>query len=1043
MKSKKLLLALAALTMSATTALAFTACGGNDDKGNGKDDNPPPAHTHTYGDWQITEPTRTENGSAVKVCADDATHTLTETLPNLNDGNYAIAKAADGFTFTYATENGDVSFVYKPFSVKVSADKFTYDNDGMCYVAEVSFTAIAAEGFTVDVKGTYEDLYIFDQEDYLNSYLNWEDDWEVVFSDSYATVAGDEYTLYLALTAEDASDVTFYFEEAPIMYEIAVLGENTAELGMYETACYKFVGEPDTEYTVECDAASVFINKLDFISNFEYDYSDDEGFTTDSNGRLVFMLRAYMEGEYTFEIAKAVSDGPDDPDDTCDHDYGAWEMVDMPTRLGEGSVKRVCSKDETHVQTLALPYLVSGMYTLTDKGNGNYTFTYHNDNTDSANYDLNGFFFNYKSPVFDLTSEDVEEVDGLYYTEISYTAKDASPINVTFNSDAEVSFLQIFESKEYYDNYMDFDNADYEDFAPFFNYDIFDDMNPNGLQTEVQFTPEAGKTYKFYVVADTDEFTVLFDRIIIPETVNGTGEKEVSLSSNEKAYLTFKGEEGTKYVLSFEGNYIADPEICKVDLVNRFVAAPYTTEDYKTSYRQGNRLVLTTNSLGEFTFCVTSGTAGTYTVKIEKYVAVQSTGIDLTGAVDNKFTINVHEELNLKNCITLTPWNTKQDEYKVTISDKTVLEGVVLAYLDSDKDKPLTYVLRGLKAGETTVTITAYDNPENTITFTVKVEDDIKTLNLGQNVFSYENDTTLPMQETTYQFTGDPNTKYVVTFEVGISYSYTIKDANDPNGNYLDRWNDTVTYIEVTTDADGKANLLILGNGTGTLTITLASEFEYPDEGSDSEQDNYGAWLVGLGDNNKITTDQEDEDNGYFIAVLHLQAAAGEYTMTLPSEVLTINAGLYNGDYFEFNYVGTGKTANITVGDGGEIFIQIISNTKFTDVTINFAVAEAGNSYETDAEGRIILNVGENAGLSVKASDMNTYFAFHGEDGTYTVTVSQVAFYVGQVITGTTDWMNEDNSQATFDLVVADGVAYIRYTSFSDVNGLTITITKK
>ena len=45
-----------------------------------------PATGHSYGNWEITaEPTETAAGTAKKVCANDATHVVTETIPALND----------------------------------------------------------------------------------------------------------------------------------------------------------------------------------------------------------------------------------------------------------------------------------------------------------------------------------------------------------------------------------------------------------------------------------------------------------------------------------------------------------------------------------------------------------------------------------------------------------------------------------------------------------------------------------------------------------------------------------------------------------------------------------------------------------------------------------------------------------------------------------------------------------------------------------------------------------------------------------------------
>ena len=56
MKNKKLMLAIAGITMCATSALAFAAC----------------AHEHEYTDWQqVKEPTCMEEGAEKGTCAKD------------------------------------------------------------------------------------------------------------------------------------------------------------------------------------------------------------------------------------------------------------------------------------------------------------------------------------------------------------------------------------------------------------------------------------------------------------------------------------------------------------------------------------------------------------------------------------------------------------------------------------------------------------------------------------------------------------------------------------------------------------------------------------------------------------------------------------------------------------------------------------------------------------------------------------------------------------------------------------------------------------
>jgi len=139
---KKLVMAVTALTMCATSAFAFSACK-DDDKHEHtytwSTTTPPTCDTdgletgiceedgdittrpidklgHNYGEWQITKPTATKDGSAKKVCKNDGGHTINVTLPKFGDDNKGYkVEAVSGsevvkkYTYTDAT-HGDISF---------------------------------------------------------------------------------------------------------------------------------------------------------------------------------------------------------------------------------------------------------------------------------------------------------------------------------------------------------------------------------------------------------------------------------------------------------------------------------------------------------------------------------------------------------------------------------------------------------------------------------------------------------------------------------------------------------------------------------------------------------------------------------------------------------------------------------------------------------------------------------------------------------------------------------------------------------------------
>lgn len=60
MKNKKLMIAVAAITMSATSVISLTAC------------NEEPEHTHNFTGWHVTKaPTCTQQGMETGTCAAD------------------------------------------------------------------------------------------------------------------------------------------------------------------------------------------------------------------------------------------------------------------------------------------------------------------------------------------------------------------------------------------------------------------------------------------------------------------------------------------------------------------------------------------------------------------------------------------------------------------------------------------------------------------------------------------------------------------------------------------------------------------------------------------------------------------------------------------------------------------------------------------------------------------------------------------------------------------------------------------------------------
>ncbi len=172
MKNKKLLAAIVAVTMSATTvAVAFSGCNKHTheytdwtvttpatcttegvETGTCKADGKTgtrviPALGHKYGTWQTVEPTADKEGSASNVCATDPSHTVKVALPKLGDSKYTVKKLEDKPTYainqyTYAHADGDIVFAAKQFKKDVS---FTVE-DAVETATDTLYSSLVGKG---------------------------------------------------------------------------------------------------------------------------------------------------------------------------------------------------------------------------------------------------------------------------------------------------------------------------------------------------------------------------------------------------------------------------------------------------------------------------------------------------------------------------------------------------------------------------------------------------------------------------------------------------------------------------------------------------------------------------------------------------------------------------------------------------------------------------------------------------------------------------------------------------------------------------------
>ena len=194
MKNKKLLAAIVAVTMSATTAAAFSGC--NTDKhkhdytdwtvttpatcteegvetGTCKADGAPdtraiPALGHKYGDWQIVVPGADKTtGTATKICSNDSSneHPLTVELPALGNSAYSVVKLGETPTYTtnrYTYNHTEGNIV---FTVNVPKTDVTLSVAQAVETANDSvYTALAGKGegsyktYRPDMGGTWHEI---------------------------------------------------------------------------------------------------------------------------------------------------------------------------------------------------------------------------------------------------------------------------------------------------------------------------------------------------------------------------------------------------------------------------------------------------------------------------------------------------------------------------------------------------------------------------------------------------------------------------------------------------------------------------------------------------------------------------------------------------------------------------------------------------------------------------------------------------------------------------------------------------------------------
>lgn len=757
------------------------------------------------------------------------------------------------------------------------------------------------------------------------------------------------------------------------------------------------------------------------------------------------------------------------------HTYGDWTITN-PTATATGEAVKVCGTDSAHAHDIkvTLPKLIDAAYTVTE-GETEDTYEY----TDATNGKITFKVAKGASTEikFSTAAENYDQDFESYFVELkAFTPTLSGKYEISIETDAKVDLLEVYESKEAYE--------DFEAMADPFLSNAYQGI---GLENVVELSKD--KEYKLYVVVAYPspegaeefahgEFTVKVNPVKLIKVHNASlGENTATVKENEDTIFGMSGlKPGAEYVFKFAEGTTNNPGGSHIVLAPGYTG--YYKDGEETSADDDNYLLLTASDNGDIYFCVYGDVAGEYKFTVSAYVYTKVTELELKDA-DGKeiteFTVYLNEEnTDLIGCIKALPADATDKRVCLEIVDPEVAE-VKSAYYNEEIKLPMAGTgayIRGLKVGTTKLVITTVDSygTDSPVAKEVILKVEIKAtpINLGDTEF--DSDSTaeghlgdLPGLDTAYSFSGEASTKYVVTFDTTWGFSWSIKDNGDPDHNYLSKW-DTVQYLEVTTDAEGNAILLISGNGAGVLHIVPASEFEYPNEGGDDDgpaKDLDGRYVIAVGDNAGYNIPENTPVYFSFTG-----EANTVYTLSLSKTAWIFGQCDVSGNYIDatkvsndldwetYEYKTDIKFVCITTDSDGVAYmrVNVASGNAIDALTLNITKGRV------DEKGWPIVAAGANGGFNIP-SYTALYLSFEGEANTaYSVTVSQTTMTLGQCdrdgewlqdagsnkcVINLSDWATGEWTTEVRTYVITtdeNGVAYIRINAGSSVDDLTVTI---
>ncbi len=341
------------------------------------------AQNHVWEGWVVTQaPTVNAAGSAKNTCTNnpDETHIQTKTLAALNTENgyiYAVTTkptcTVDGVgTYTHTetglTFNVAIDMLDHSFTNYVSDGNATCTEDGTktakCDRCDATDT-IADKGSALD-----------------HSFTNYVSDGNATCTEDGTKTAKCDRCDATDTIADEGSALDHDWDVWKLIVEPKVDTE-----GQIKRICKR----DENHYETKTLPMLPVGEDGNFTKSEDYDYevTTEPGCETTGVGKFTYMEKEDGKIVFTFSFEVEIP--------ALDHIWGPWTVTKAPTVSDKGEAKRICGRDNTHVETKELPVLTlgdNGAYTwtvtvtptCTTKGIG--TYTLKADTTVSWNVEL-------------------------------------------------------------------------------------------------------------------------------------------------------------------------------------------------------------------------------------------------------------------------------------------------------------------------------------------------------------------------------------------------------------------------------------------------------------------------------------------------------------------------------------------------------------------------------------------------------------------------------------------------------------------------------